>query len=324
MKNNFVKKYVLWMALGCGLLLANISFAAEMAEVVETQNNGSSLILSEWVEPGPSLENNEITTFGRVGEGPILDRLNRLDQAIFGENRSGTVHDRVVKQAERLRGGTVESPSIIARVNAAEWSLDKKVSIEPLGNRLDELENRLTGTVTHTSLEDRSSKVASQVLEAKSAVSIMVPVETLVRIKFLEPLNSKNAQVGDTAKIQIEEDVFQDGYLVFAKGSIGQASVKTVKPAKRFARDGKMTISFDYIEALDGQRIHVIQGSRSERETATYAKAAGASIAGAIILGPIGLVGGAFLKGENVDIKEGSLLYIETDRENDILSIQIQ
>ena len=212
----------------------------------------------------------------------------------------------------------------MARVNATEWSLDKKVSIAPLAERLNELESRLTGTVIHTSLEDRSTKMAAQVLEAENAISVTVPNETLVRVKFIEPLNSRNAQVGDTAKLQVEEDVFQDGYLVFPKGALGQASVKTVRPAKRFARDGKMTVSFDYIEAIDGRRIHVIQGSRSERETATFAKAAGASIAGAIILGPIGLVGGAFLKGENVDIKEGSQLYIETDRENDILSIQIQ
>ncbi len=323
MKINFLKKHVMWMALGCGLLLTNISFAAE-TEVAEVAGNTESLIMSEWIEPGPSLEDNEVTALGRVGQGPILDRLNRLDQAIFGANRTGTVNDRVIKQAERLRGGTIDSPSIMARVNATEWSLDKKVSIAPLAERLNELESRLTGTVIHTSLEDRSTKMAAQVLEAENAISVTVPNETLVRVKFIEPLNSRNAQVGDTAKLQVEEDVFQDGYLVFPKGALGQASVKTVRPAKRFARDGKMTVSFDYIEAIDGRRIHVIQGSRSERETATFAKAAGASIAGAIILGPIGLVGGAFLKGENVDIKEGSQLYIETDRENDILSIQIQ
>ena len=323
MKIKSLKKHVMWMALGCGLLLTNISFAAE-SEVAETESGAGSLVMSEWVEPGPSLEDNETAALGRVGQGPILDRLNRLDQAIFGANRTGTVNDRVVKQAERLRGGTIDSPSIIARVNATEWSLDKTVSIAPLGERLDELESRLTGTVIHTSLEDRSTKVAAQVLESENATSVTVPTETLIRVKFIEPLTSKNAQIGDTAKIQVEEDVFQDGYLVFPKGAVGQASVKTVKPAKRFARDGKMTISFDYIEAIDGRRIHVIQGNRSERETATFAKAAGASIAGAIILGPIGLVGGAFLKGENVDIKEGSQLYIETDRENDILSIQIQ
>ena len=129
MKINFLKKHVMWMALGCGLLLTNISFAAE-TEVAEVAGNTESLIMSEWIEPGPSLEDNEVTALGRVGQGPILDRLNRLDQAIFGANRTGTVNDRVIKQAERLRGGTIDSPSIMARVNATEWSLDKKVSCQ--------------------------------------------------------------------------------------------------------------------------------------------------------------------------------------------------
>ena len=97
MKIKFLKKHVMWMALGCGLLLTNISFAAE-SEVAETESGAGSLVMSEWVEPGPSLEDNETAALGRVGQGPILDRLNRLDQAIFGANRTGTVNDRVISK----------------------------------------------------------------------------------------------------------------------------------------------------------------------------------------------------------------------------------
>ena len=48
-------------------------------------------------------------------------------------------------------------------------------------------------------------------------------------------------------------------------------------------------------------------------------KAAGASVAGAVLLGPVGLVGGAFIKGKNIDYPVGSTIFIQPQ---DSVSIQ--
>ena len=43
-----------------------------------------------------------------------------------------------------------------------------------------------------------------------------------------------------------------------------------------------------------------------------YAMAAGASLAGIIILGPIGIIGGAFVKGKDIDLPAGTEMFIQT------------
>ena len=49
--------------------------------------------------------------------------------------------------------------------------------------------------------------------------------------------------------------------------------------------------------------------------------AAGASLAGMLILGPIGIIGGAFVHGKNVDLPEGTELYIQTAEETTVYGI---
>ena len=44
----------------------------------------------------------------------------------------------------------------------------------------------------------------------------------------------------------------------------------------------------------------------------SYAMAAGASVAGMLLLGPIGIIGGAFVKGKNIELPEGTELFIQT------------
>ena len=49
--------------------------------------------------------------------------------------------------------------------------------------------------------------------------------------------------------------------------------------------------------------------------------AAGASVAGMLILGPIGIIGGAFVKGKNIELPEGTELFIQTQDESILYAI---
>ena len=53
------------------------------------------------------------------------------------------------------------------------------------------------------------------------------------------------------------------------------------------------------------------------------AMAAGASIAGMVLLGPIGIIGGAFVHGKNIDLPEGTEFYIQTSRDTVIYGIPV-
>ena len=65
----------------------------------------------------------------------------------------------------------------------------------------------------------------------------------------------------------------------------------------------------------DGTEISVFVGELAEQQAKSYAGAAGAAIGGMIILGPVGVVGGAFVKGSSVTIPAGSVTYVQTTKD---------
>ena len=56
----------------------------------------------------------------------------------------------------------------------------------------------------------------------------------------------------------------------------------------------------------------------AEQEAKTIAGAAGASVACCIALGPVGLIGGAFIKGKQVTIPAGTLSVVQTSADKEI------
>ena len=108
------------------------------------------------------------------------------------------------------------------------------------------------------------------------------------------------------------EDVVQDGMLIFAKGQPGEGTVKKVEQARNFGRDARIDVDFHTTKAMDGTEVKTFVGEESKQQMKSYAMAAGASVAGMLLLGPIGIIGGAFVKGKNIDLPEGTEFFIQT------------
>ena len=72
-----------------------------------------------------------------------------------------------------------------------------------------------------------------------------------------------------------------------------------------------VTVWLDTIPAIDGTEFTAVQGKEAKDRTRNEVKAAGASVAGAVLLGPVGLVGGAFVKGKNIEYPAGSTIYVQ-------------
>ena len=62
-------------------------------------------------------------------------------------------------------------------------------------------------------------------------------------------------------------------------------------------------------------------GEEAKEEMKQYAMAAGASLAGILILGPIGVIGGAFVKGKDIDLPAGTEMYIETTADTTLYGV---
>ena len=107
--------------------------------------------------------------------------------------------------------------------------------------------------------------------------------------------------------------------LLVPAGTVGSATITSLKKARSFGRNGALDITFDSVPAIDGTEFTAVQGNEAKEKTKGEIKAAGASVAGAVLLGPVGLVGGAFIKGKNIDYPVGSTVFIQPQ---DSVSIQ--
>jgi len=109
--------------------------------------------------------------------------------------------------------------------------------------------------------------------------------------------------------------VLVDEVLVLPRGAQGSGVVTKVSRPKMFGRSGSLDIAFNQVFTIDGAEIPTVLGPEAKEKLKMQAAAVGASVVGALALGPIGLVGGLFVKGKDVDIPAGSELYIQTQED---------
>ena len=109
--------------------------------------------------------------------------------------------------------------------------------------------------------------------------------------------------------------------LLITAGALGEGVVTDVSQAQNFGRDAKINIDFKDMEAVDGTKIDMTLGEEAKETMEQMGMAAGASLAGMIILGPIGIIGGAFVKGKNINLPEGTEMYLQTEKDCSIYAI---
>ena len=148
-----------------------------------------------------------------------------------------------------------------------------------------------------------------------------VPAETLIKVALVTPVDSDNLKVGDTIRYKIADDVIVNGKLVFAKGLPGEGTVTKVKQARNFGRNAEVNIDFNKTKSIDGTYVDTYVGEEAKKEMKNLAMAAGASLAGIAVLGPIGIVAGAFVHGKDVRLPAGTELYIQTKADTTLYGV---
>lgn len=264
--------------------------------------------------------------YGSEQTGSLVERTAKLESDIYGTQ----TQDSLMTKLDRIYTYTKENssfvPSFIMKLNAVEWALTHDVTSQPAKERIENLERILLGSSNTGSFEERSNKLMKlaytdgQITTANTILS----KDTLVKIKIVTPLSTKTSRAGDIVGFQAIEDVYSGGELVIAKGSQGFGKVTKVEQAKNFGRDAKLEIDFNSIQTMDGNSVATFLGDKAKEETKSLAKAAGATVAGLAILGPIGVVGGAFIRGEDITIEAGSQMYIQTKNEAEIYGLQVK
>ena len=257
--------------------------------------------------------------YGSAQDGSLISRVDNADNLIYGtgnssasglDNRITNLYNDVVKSDNDAQ------PSIATRVNAMEYYLTDEIKSDSLKTRIGDLETKVYGAEKKGALDQRLANLEKSVYgdQHYEMKTVELPANTVFKISLNDDVSSKTNQVGDPVTFTVQEDVSVGNVLVLPKGSQGSGVVTKVSRPKSFGRSGALDVSFDQVFSVDDEVIPTVLGPEAKEKLKMEAAAVGASTIGALALGPIGLVGGFFVKGKDVSLPAGSTLYIETQQ----------
>src|SRR4030066_1783601 len=289
-------------------VIAQFSWAAEASQATLLQD----------------LSQVEAAIYGITQEKPLVERVEYLETELVGRTLPGTITNRVKQLKEFIISGTPEDPSLLFKINTSQWILEEKITSDPLIVRIENLENVLFGKTSDEVLAMRAENIFSVCFkEGKPQLEeILIPAGTLVPIRFLSTLNSKNNKTGEIFDFQISENVFLDNKLIIPVNSKGIGEITQAKKATILSRPGKLEIEFKSVSTLGGTSLSLILGEEAEEENKRLYVAVGAGILGLIILSsPVGLIFGALVPGKNVKIEEGTEMFLQVKEDITVINL---
>lgn len=273
------------------------------------------------VTPLGSLVIVEEMLYGQAQEGSLLERIEKVEMDIYGTVQEGAVLMRIDRVLTFLQDSDGDG-GLQLLLNLAEWGFSATLSGEkPMIERLDNLELVLYGTGQPGNISKRAERLMLDVWGTTKldVQQVSLPAQTLVKVALTSTVNSGQAQVGDTVVYKVVEDVMIGGRVVIPVGTTGVATVTEVTAAARLGKDGRVVLDFGRVSSLDGTQIPLKVDETATERNRSLELAAGASMAGIILLGPVGLVGGYFVRGKDVQIEANTQFYVETTRAMPVL-----
>ena len=286
------------------------------------------LTTSVWAAPDTVLEKTEAlesTVYGKVQVGALTDRVHQLQDTIFGAKQQGSITGQVESLYKSVEGqGT--KVTLHQEVNALEWMYFDEVHSGSLVERIGEMERSVKGLETKGSLQSRVQKLKQSIFGTQVALKTKtgtIGADQVFTLELTEPVTSQKNVKDDVVHVKVAEDVMDGVTLFIPKGTVGTGQITEITKARSFGRNAKLNIVFDQLQGIDGTIFTAIQGEEAKAKTKGELKAAGASVAGAVLLGPVGLVGGFFVKGKSIDLPAGTLVYVQPESSVTISGIEI-
>lgn len=267
--------------------------------------------------PLQGLDRVESIIYGEPMTGGLLLRLSKVERDLFGMELPGSLTERQQALQIFVEKGSSSQPSMMLKMAVAEWvTLRKTNSLMPFASRVQELEVTLEGEAKEGALSPRLEQLIMKILPAGiTASTVVIPASTVFRGHFVDAVTVRTVKVGDRISLETDEDCVINSVLAVPKGSRLIAEITKVKMPASFGRSSEIQFAFKEIEAINGTLVPVAVGEEAEKamkvDSASLG-AVGASLAGAIALGPVGLVGGLLVRGNDNPIPAGTSVYVQT------------
>ena len=286
------------------------------------------LTTSVWAAPDTVLEKTEAlesTVYGKVQVGALTDRVHQLQDTIYGKKQQGSITGQVDSLYTSVEGQATKI-TLHQEVNALEWMYFDEVHSGSLVERIGEMERSVNGLESKGSLQNRVQALKQSVFGnqvALKATSGTIGSDQVFTLELTEPVTSQKNVKDDVVHVKVAEDVMDGETLLIPKGTVGAGHITEITKARSFGRNAKLNIVFDQLQGIDGTIFTAIQGEEAKAKTKGELKAAGASVAGAVLLGPVGLVGGFFVKGKSIDLPVGTLVYVQPESSVTISGVEV-
>ena len=158
----------------------------------------------------------------------------------------------------------------------------------------------------------------------KSKNGYILVKDSLIKVRLLSELDSRRSKKGDSFAFEVVDSVLFQGKQVIPAKSRGTGTVSRVVRRGRWGRMGRITCDFDSVVTPGGQRISLLMSKKARNRNEQEGYAAGASMVGLMALGPVGLVGGMFVKGKDVTIPKGSVFFLGVKEDVDVRPQEIR
>jgi hypothetical protein len=130
-----------------------------------------------------------------------------------------------------------------------------------------------------------------------------VPPGTPVMLQFMETVSTRTAKKDDRIPLRVYTNVVVSGKTLIKQDAPATGIVTSVKKPGRFGKRGELKLRLESVNDVNGKRVALDSYDTGNRFRAS---GPGASAGGLVVLGPVGLVGGAFVKGKHVTIEKGT------------------
>jgi len=287
--------------------------------------NFNVLTATAQLVPVEKLSAVEIILYGQKSDKSILERVERLEDTLYKEKKEGSLIERANNIYNYVLNNN-DSPSLLFDLNGLEWSLTTDITQDTIINKLNRLEKMVFGESKDGPLIERINYLTKVTFpdETVPAKQIKIPKNTLIKIKTFDKVSSVSSKSGDRVRFEVAEDVYIDSKLAIPAGSTGIMEISQVEKSGNLGKEGKIDLNFSKVMAIDGTEVRVDLDQEAQMMNESQQLALGASILGAAVLGPVGLIAGYFVKGKEEELPKGSEIYVQTVNNNNVYGLNIE
>jgi hypothetical protein len=138
-----------------------------------------------------------------------------------------------------------------------------------------------------------------------------MPPGTSVTPVLDQALSLSTAEEGQRIKLHVASDVVTEGAAITRKGAPVTGIVLKAERRKPFGINATLRLPLSPVQSAQSMLIPLQPRSKGQPLGAETGKGAAATVGGAALLGPIGIVAGHFASAEAVEIKVGDKLATE-------------